>query len=720
MRTRVVLLTASAAAAVAVVAAAQPSVLPSRPLGTAAGTFDVGFRTTDLSGDEARFQRYRDVRDGAFLERFRFARETDRWFVALGADHVGYRDQRYFGEFAAPGKLKASFTWDQVPLFYSVDTRTLFAEAAPGVLRIDDAIQRGIETRSLSLASVAPQATAFDLRSRRHVAAFDLTARPRPNVDVVFKVTHTDREGKQPWGASFGFNHAVEVAAPVDWRTTDLNTAVEWGNGQGLLRLAYDGSWFRNGVQTLVWDNPIKFTDSTYATAYVAGDGTSQGRMALWPSSTVHTVSASGAWKLPRRSRATAMVSVGAWRQNEPLLPHTINTAIAPIPLARSTAEAEARTVAMHYTFTSRPANSLWLSARYRFDRFDNRTAPFETDEYVRFDQVVEEGPWATEPYGYTRHNVDVDLSFNPVAFASLKLGYGRGLSDRTFRIFERTTEDAFRASLDVTGTQWVTVRALYEISTRTGSGFDPHLLEEVGEQPAMRHYDIADRDRSRVTGILTITPVSAIGISASVAAGRDDYGASGFGLRDNRHRVYTVGVDLMPHDALSLGATYGFEKYTALQWSRAATPGPQFTDPTRDWSIDSDDRVHTLSASLEALRLIPRTELRFGYDESRAKAVYLYGVPANSTLFPGGFPASRQLPPVRNRLQTATADLLYFLAKNVGVGITYWHDRYRVDDFALGRGTIDRIDLPGGLLLGYVYRPYTANSVWVRLTYFW
>ena len=141
---------------------------------------------------------------------------------------------------------------------------------------------------------------------------------------------------------------------------------MEWARGRGLIRVAYDGSWFNNEIQTLVWDNPIRFTDRTYETAYVAGDGASQGRLALWPSNTLHTVSTFGSVGLPARSRASAYVALSGSRQNEPILPHTINTAIRPIPLERGSADAEFRTLATNLTFTTLPTRYFALDARYR------------------------------------------------------------------------------------------------------------------------------------------------------------------------------------------------------------------------------------------------------------------------------------------------------------------------------------------------------------------
>ena len=122
-------------------AAAVGAPPPLWPTPLASG-IEFGARGTgfDDGSDRARFQRYRDLRKGGTLDRVRFSRETAAWTVDLQADHVGYRDQRYAASLNRYGKIKASFAWDQVPLFYSVDTRTPYTEASPGVLRIESRV----------------------------------------------------------------------------------------------------------------------------------------------------------------------------------------------------------------------------------------------------------------------------------------------------------------------------------------------------------------------------------------------------------------------------------------------------------------------------------------------------------------------------------------------------------------------------------------------------
>jgi hypothetical protein len=105
-------------------------------------------------------------------------------------------------------------------------------------------------------------------------------------------------------------------------------------------------------------------------------------------------------------------------------------------------------------------------------------------------------------------------------------------------------------------------------------------------------------------------------------------------------------------------------------------------------------------------------------YDYSHAESVYFYGLAPNTVL-----PPVLQLTPVLNVLERGTVDGRYSLTRHVGIGLVYWYDKYRVDDFALGPVSSlaqPATGTPTLMMLGYFYRPYTANTVMGRLTYLW
>ena len=170
----------------------------------------------------------------------------EKWTTGLTgrADNVGWRDQRFFGTYERTGKFVFSGLWDQIPQFYSVDTRTPYSPA-PGVspLTLDDAIQRSIQAGQADRNGYVPVATQFDLRESRNIGNFSAVATPNKALDIKAVFTTTRHTGELPWGASFGFSNDVEVALPYDSRTNDLSLGAEWMcNSAAWCRVAYDGS----------------------------------------------------------------------------------------------------------------------------------------------------------------------------------------------------------------------------------------------------------------------------------------------------------------------------------------------------------------------------------------------------------------------------------------------------------------------------------------------
>ena len=129
MRTKLAMLATALLLTVTADARAQGAPRGEAPM---VGSVDFGGRLFDVDGDQARVQRYRDLRGGGFLENFRYQRDTDTWLFEAKATHVGYRDQQYEATVNRFGRVKAWFEWNQIPLFYSTDSRTPYTAASAG------------------------------------------------------------------------------------------------------------------------------------------------------------------------------------------------------------------------------------------------------------------------------------------------------------------------------------------------------------------------------------------------------------------------------------------------------------------------------------------------------------------------------------------------------------------------------------------------------------
>jgi len=211
---------------VAAAADAQVNTPPPEPpqdIGTAAapgtGWVDFGFRGTAYgdNSDEARYQRYRDLRNGPFVEGFHWGKNDDRALWAVRATNVGYRDQQYSAEYNRFGKVRASFDFNQIPLYFSEVTRTAYTTTSEGVLGLGN-LPAQVESGAATSAIYEANATPFDLRLKRTIADFRVIYSASDHLDLSAAFKNTNKSGEQPWAGTFGFSDAVELPVPVDTR----------------------------------------------------------------------------------------------------------------------------------------------------------------------------------------------------------------------------------------------------------------------------------------------------------------------------------------------------------------------------------------------------------------------------------------------------------------------------------------------------------------------
>ena len=683
---------------------ASPSTLPGL------GQADFGFRGTTFAdnSDEARYQRYQDLRNGAFGENVRWGADSDMQYWDVRATHLGYRDQQYAANYNKFGKVKMSVEFSQIPLNFSDVTRTAYTTTSPGVLTLGSQPQL-VQTGAQTTAIYNTTSPEFALQLQRSIADFRFVYSATDHLDVSASFKNTQKTGEQPWAGTFGFSDAVELPVPVDTRTTDLGIAAEYTTGRGDLRIGYDGSFFHNNISTLVWSNPLRYQDSS-------SSGPAQGRMALWPNNNLNSGSISGLFKVTPTSQATAYISLGTASQDDPLIPFTINTALASPPLARPTADTSARITATAFSYNAQPTPQLWFNARFRSYDYDNHTPVFAVTNTVSYDTSV--APFAdggTSPYSFTSKAADFDVSWTPSPITALRAAYSYDGNSETFRTFDSTTENTLRLSADMTGIHWLTVRGVYEYARRTGNGLDETTLDDIGEQVSLRQFDIANRNSNRFSVILLATPLPALSLNATGSVGRQSLPDSGFGLLSNDTNSISGGFDYVPSGAISIGASYEYERYSTLQQSRQASSGADFDDHTKNWTTTGADSAHTFNASADLLKLWPSTDVRFAYDFVHAESSYIYGLPANTTL-----PPVSQLPLIWNTRNRFTADATYMVTPHLGVGLVYWFEKFSIDDFAYNPATLNVVAQPSWISMQYQWFPYTANTFWAKATYRW
>jgi hypothetical protein len=213
--------------------------------------------------------------------------------------------------------------------------------------------------------------------------------------------------------------------------------------------------------------------------------------------------------------------------------------------------------------------------------------------------------------------------------------------------------------------------------------------------------------------------------VNASIFYGHDNYPETTYGLQDNKNQGYSLGFDVVPNAMVNFGLNYGQEKYDTYQTSRTSNPlpDPTFNDPRRDWNNTINDKVDTFSMNLNLVKAIKRTDIRFLYDISDGNTNYTYGLVTGTTL---PTPVQYGTQP-KNRLNVGKIDAQYFVRQNLALGVAYWYEEWKVQDFALDPGIIDQLIVRNptsnaltGFYTGYSNEPYKANTFFVRMSYLW
>ncbi len=779
--------------------AQTPPTKPAPPDVPSQGLFDVGVRFGEVDGDEARFERYRDLRPGAstLLE---WTKNTEQYRFNFGASNIGYRDQRYSADYDN-GKLKVSGVYDSIPLNYLYDAPLVWQGDDRGTLTLDPQTRQRIQgptnaaadgsavgvpcapgsgpTTCNATTSAAARANRSvynnlivrdDMQVRRDIVGGKVKYVASPSFAIDIDASTTARTGDMPWAASYAFNNVNELAIPIDQRNNELKAGTEWVNPKGMFRFDYWGSYFTNDVQTLTWDNPIRATDFNNGlvppsgpydgSGYSNGNGPALGQAALWPSNNLNSVGATGMYKFTSRTTINGNLNYTFMRQNEALLPWTLNSSInndvvlAAFPglrqLPRSSAEAAVNSTNWLVNFNSRELRFVTIQARYRFNDHENNTPHFDGREYVRFDSVPEEfvddpaTPYLegfSEYFQITRKNFDVNGTFGLRDFGSLRVGYANEQYDREGRGFSDVSEHMFRLAYDARLFDYVGVRASFDAGQRRGEGFilSGQDYEEgpAGTQPGLRYYDEADRDRTRAMLILSANPHDQVGVFFQFTTTRDTFlgdesipvGREQFGLLSQDINAWAAGLDYAFNDMVHFGFTYGWDEFAAVQKSRNANPppDPSWTDPARNWFMDNNEKVNTVLAYVDLLGLMEsKADLRVGYEMNDSENNFDYYGPRIDSLT-----AANQfipLPNVVNDWRRFTVDFKYFVSRAVGVGVGYWYENFDVTDW----NTLDsggpvgffpqdgqpRIDWLGGLMTGYGNRPYSGGRFFTRLLY--
>jgi len=693
--------------------------------------------------DSGKFEEYRDIPETGFLRdlRLRLESEDESYSLELKAREAGEDDQNFLLRSSKIGRYEFEFEWDQIPHVFSRTGRSPYSETSRGVFELPDAIQTTLQGAAAAArpgilqSFLATEARDIDLETRWDSARFLLKYTPTPDWDLRAEYTRTHKEGERPIGTTFVFTNQVELPEPIDQTTHDMRVTAELAREQWQLQLSYNLSLFENDVDVLVWDNPLRATDS-------ATLGSSRGRLDLAPNNIAHTVGLTGGLNLPMRSRLTGTFSYGLRLQDDNFVPHTINSAISDpgLALPADSLEGEVHTRLLNLQFTSRPLQDISVGVRYRLYDFDDQTPNLTFPAKVRTDMTLITEPTTSSRFSYTKHNAGADVGWRLLSPLSLKVGYEweRWDRDERHREVNLTDEHTPKVSLDYTPLDWLLLRASYAHSWRRISDYNPfaHLAHTVtpeefvvdapqAQSTLLRKYDQADRDRDRVDFLAQLTLLDTLMITPTVSYRNDDYKNSALGLQDDKSWAAGLDISWSPMEGFTLFASYMREEFFARQRSRYREPPAQLENPTFDWVAENEDRIDTFGVGIDAALIPKKLDLRLAWNYSRATGT----MKAFNPVTPSGGTAAQNrsatavdFPDIEDSLHQLEASLRYHITPAWFVRIGYIFEMFDITDFRTDdiQPFMGSVDPASGtsIFLGAQVRDYTAHILTFSVGY--
>lgn len=728
----------------AVCAAAQDA----PPLFT--NTIGAGLQTFDFNTESSKFEEYRDVPEGITGPDFRVFTKSDTMRVLATGERIG-QDDRRFDISVEHRSIGVEAFFDQVPHKLGNNARSILTRTAKDAWTINDVVQQSLQAAIAARRAQSPASVNFaflntlvqpllatpyiyDLGYDRLRGGLTLQVFPEAPIDTRISYFREKRDGTRPAGSSFGFGNVVETGEPIDYVTEEAGVSLELPLARGLVRGGVMVNQFTNRLQSYTFDNPFRATDATDANAYQAPgsasiNGPVFGRMSLAPDSDQLILTIGGVYKLPMRSRVSADVAWSHLTSDDSLIPFTTNTAIVtpggqsatdPAALPDRRFDGEINSLRTTISFNSRPIANLGLNARLRYYDLNNDSERVRFEQgYVRFDGVWEDIPRITVPYGWTNTRLDLYGTYD-LGMTTLEAGFRHDAMERTFRETEETTESIVHLAADVRPFAWAVLRASYEFGEREFDHYDAAEAEhasfldpgEVVNLPELRRFDQAERDTSRIVGMLQLTPLDSVAFSANYVRYLDDYTEhSTHGLQTWRNNSLTLEADYTPNAKWNVFAFYTHDEWGTFQRGRqsAAVPNP---NPLDDWTVHHIDKANTYGLGTNFTFIPDKLVLRVNGSLQKVSGYNNLESP------PGGaiVGVAIDIPNIDDTsFLSLAAELRYTLSAAWHLTVGAWHEDYEIFDM-LSTGTLPY--MPAAFFLVPNDADYGGTAIFVRTSY--
>jgi MtrB/PioB family decaheme-associated outer membrane protein len=649
------------------------------------GAFTVG--VGDVSDNAFRFGDYTGLdSDGPYLI---FAsdipyRSTDGRYLDLSVRNLGLDTRAVALEGGRQGRYELGLSYESIPHLLYDNTSTPFLGAGSASLSLPADWMRAGSTRSMPLdTTLQPVA----IKSKRETYGFGFQWLATHQLAASVDYHRREKNGTQMLGATFLTASSI-LPAPVDYRTDEIDAGLSYGGERWFARLAYYGSFFSDRNVAVTWDDPY----------YGFTPAQTQGRISTPPDNAYQSIGLSGSYRFAGATQLTGSLSSGRATQSDAFVAATVNPDLgAPANPARAL-DGKVNTLDFDTRITSSLRSGLRLKAEYRRSRRDNRTPQMlytqaETDVFIDDTRM-------NVPYGFENERGQLEGDYRLRHWATLRAGVERRVVKRDLQEVARTEEDKAWGRVTVTPHPRIDVSG--EVSQANRDGSDYRVLDNAGlpQNPAMRLFNMADRDRVAGRLHIDVRPTEWLSVGLEGELARDDYPQTLLGTYDADHDAYTLDLSAAFPKQVSLYALASQEQERSKQ--RNSESGGE----NPDWFAVVTDRTRSYALGFKAAHLHGKYDV--GVDLTRSRSTGRTGLQALAPAPP--------FPDLLTRVDAARAYLRFPLRTRIDLQVGYVYERYRSANWSIDGLTPDTV--ANLLALGAASYDYDVNLISLSAQY--
>jgi len=607
-----------------------------------------------VSDSSAKFGDYRGLeKKGLFLSLAgdTHYRDSDGRYFDLYAQNLAIDSRQFEMRGGRQGRFEVRLGYKEIPKYRGYDTQTPFLGVGSGRLTLPGDWVRSPVTSGMSALDQSQADTPLKTGRKTLDAGLTLKFPAKWSYRVDFE--HQKKDGTRPFGAGLFLSNTAHFPAPVDFTTNQFDMALEYAGERSSLSFGFIGSAFENGASAITWDNP-----------FLSAPGTESFRTGLAPDNEYYQFNLTGAFAPTPKLRLSGHAAIGRMKQDDPLLPYSINPLFSDWPLPRTSLDGKIDTSTLNLAgkLTARLARRLDLAARIKLDENDNKTAvdlwtPVLTD-------LVPTPQRPNRPYSFKREKYELELRWRTRNRIRLMGGIRQQNIERSLQSVEETRERTYWGEVTLNPWAVAQLRVKLETSERDASPYTP--LEDGGplENPLMRKFHLADRDRDGAMIELDLSPVERLGVSLSYFSAEDEYSTSLAGLQESGDQTLSLDLNYAFNSNLSVYAFFNQETIDSELLSISGDTGLA-------WNATTDDSITTAGIGFSG-KISEKVSFGLEWVSSDATGKVLTESGQGEAPFPE----------LRSDLRNAQVHVSYALSQQWGVKIYAEHEKYDSKDW--------------------------------------